>query len=356
MEGYFLIMTLHAPVLQRVLQFFELPPSLSVAPFGTGLINHTWLLSDMSEPRYVLQEINANVFKQPRVIDDNLRAIAKVFAHNHAEYLFTYPLQNHDGATMFVDTAASRYWRIYAYVPCSMSVDRVTDAAMAYEAARQFGEFDARLSDVPIQHIRPSIPRFHDLDLRWQQFNDSLARGNRARIGECSDLIARLQAYAPIEASVRAARGSGMLRERLMHHDTKISNVLFEQDTKKGLCVVDLDTVMSGIYLSDVGDMMRTYLCPFDENHTTPDDLFARREVYAAIREGYLSQMGTTLTRDERDQFDLAGKFMIFMQALRFATDYFNDDMYYGARYALHNYDRALNQLTLLDRYCALVD
>jgi Ser/Thr protein kinase RdoA (MazF antagonist) len=187
------------------------------------------------------------------------------------------------------------------------------------------------------------------------QFDEACRYGNAGRIAECSHAIDALRKFEWIAARLNHARATGALRTRLMHHDTKISNVLFDARSGEGLCVCDLDTVMPGTFLSDVGDMMRTYLCEHDENHAETGAISVRADFYDAVEAGYLSEMGGVLTADERALFPLAGSVMIYMQALRFLADYFNNDRYYGARYPAHNRDRAHNQLALLHRYCDLV-
>ena len=185
------------------------------------------------------------------------------------------------------------------------------------------------------------------------QFERSLREGNPDRIATCAALIQRARAQLGIAEGYRAALASRALIPRLMHHDTKISNVLFDARSGKGICVVDLDTVMPGVVLSDIGDMLRTYVCPVDENHRDLNDIAIRPEVHTAIAAGYLDVMGDVLTGGERALFDFSGKFMIFMQALRFLTDHLNDDVYYGAAYPGQNRDRAANQFTLLERFSA---
>ena len=137
-------------------------------------------------------------------------------------------------------------------------------------------------------------------------------------------------------------------KKRVTHHDTKISNVLFDAQDK-GLCVIDLDTVMPGYFISDAGDMMRTYLSPAGEEETDYSKIDVRENYFDAIVQGYLSEMKDELSAEEKKYFVYAGKFMIYMQALRFITDYLNNDIYYGASYELHNLNRATNQLTLLN-------
>jgi aminoglycoside phosphotransferase (APT) family kinase protein len=140
------------------------------------------------------------------------------------------------------------------------------------------------------------------------------------------------------------------VRVRVTHHDTKISNVLFDQ-AGKGLCVIDLDTVMPGYFLSDVGDMFRTYVCPVSEEEKDLDKIVVRKEYLEAVRQGYLQAMAGSLTNFELDHFHFAGTMLIYMQAIRFLTDYLTGDKYYGSRYPGQNLVRAQNQGRLLELF-----
>ena len=144
-----------------------------------------------------------------------------------------------------------------------------------------------------------------------------------------------------------ALKASGNLKLRVTHHDTKINNVLFD-DENKGICVIDLDTLMPGYFISDVGDMIRTYISPFGEDEKDLSKLEMREDYFTAIAEGYLSEMFDELNEAELQHFVFAGKFMIYMQALRFLSDYLNNDVYYGSKYEGHNFIRATNQVHLL--------
>lgn len=146
-----------------------------------------------------------------------------------------------------------------------------------------------------------------------------------------------------------------MIPLRVIHHDSKINNVLFDRKNN-GLCVIDLDTDMPGYFISDVGDMMRTYLSPVDEEEQDLSKIEIREDFFKAIVEGYFEEMGATLSKVEKELFVYAGKFLIYTQAIRFLTDYLNNDSYYGEKYDGHNLTRATNQMLLLEKYCALED
>ncbi|MEO6583068.1 MAG: phosphotransferase, partial [Ferruginibacter sp.] len=176
--------------------------------------------------------------------------------------------------------------------------------------------------------------------------------GNKLRIKESADLIQILLGYKDIETTYSNLKSNSHFKLRVTHHDTKISNVLFDNQDK-GICVIDLDTVMPGYFISDVGDMMRTYLCPVDEDEQDYVKIVIRPEMYQAIVKGYYEEMKNELTPTEKEYFFYAGKFMIYMQALRFLTDYLMDDVYYPVKHPRHNFVRAGNQITLLQKLVA---
>ncbi|HET6767304.1 MAG TPA: aminoglycoside phosphotransferase family protein, partial [Chitinophagaceae bacterium] len=184
---------------------------------------------------------------------------------------------------------------------------------------------------------------------RYSQFEDAIKQGNKERIREATETIQFLERQYEIVAISGQIRHDPDFKKRVTHHDCKISNVLFDNNNR-GLCVIDLDTVMPGYFISDFGDMMRTYLSPVSEEEKNFDRIEIREEYFKAISNGYLSEMGNELTAIEKEHLVYAGKFMVFMQALRFITDHLNNDIYYGARYQGHNFVRANNQTVLLKK------
>ena len=317
-----------------------------IQPFGSGLINNTWDVTNKNA-QYILQRINHKIFKQPEIIAANIRSIADYLQQYFPDYLFVAPLKTISGLEMVVNE--NGYFRMFPFVPDSTTIDVVTDSAQAYEAAKQFGAFTNKLSGYNAAELQLTLPDFHNLTLRYQQFEKALAEGNAERIISSSTPIALLKKYKNIVDEFEQIKQDADFKIRVTHHDTKISNVLFDKEGK-GLCVIDLDTLMPGYFISDVGDMMRTCICPVSEEEIDVDKIEVRKEYLDAIIQGYLSEMDSILTQKEKSSFIYAGKFMIYMQALRFLTDYLNNDVYYGAKYEGHNFNRAVNQLTLLEK------
>jgi Ser/Thr protein kinase RdoA (MazF antagonist) len=313
--------------------------------FGTGLINHTWIIEDEKQS-FILQKINDNVFKKPADIAHNIRLIGAYLSTHSPGYLFVTPAQNklHED---IIYLEGEGYFRLFPFVPHSHTIDVVSTPAQAYEAARQFGRFTHLLADFPTETLKITLPDFHNLPLRYRQFEESCINGNTVRITKAKTLIAFLQHHRGIVTTSEKISTNPAFKKRVTHHDTKISNVLFDEQDR-GLCVIDLDTVMPGYFISDVGDMLRTYLSPVSEEEADLEKISIREDFFKAVAAGYLEEMKNELTPEERTHFIYAGKFMIYMQALRFLTDYLNNDLYYGSTYEGQNFIRANNQVQLL--------
>ena len=316
--------------------------------FGTGLINNTWKIKhDGSE--YILQRINQHVFRNPPAIAENMRAMADFLSVNSPDYLFVVPLTTIDNKDMVHDKKEG-YFRLMPFIKRSRTYDVVTSPEIACEAAREFGCFTKMLSGFDASDLKVTVPDFHNLTLRYKQFEESLQNGNRERIDKAKEAVAFLLAQKNIVTEFEKITKDENFKCRVTHHDTKISNVLFD-DEGNGLCVIDLDTTMAGYFISDVGDMMRTYLSPYSEEEKDVTRIEVRDEYFLAIAKGYLQEMNEELTSSELDHFVYSGDFMIYMQAVRFLTDHFNNDIYYGAKYEGHNFVRAENQIALLKNY-----
>jgi len=247
---------------------------------------------------------------------------------------------------------SNQYFRIFPFVKHSVTLQVAKTARDAFEAAKQFGSFTKNLSGLSTEALKTTLPDFHNLDFRYGQFQQALKQGNQDRIHETTEVIHFLQTHASIVFDYRKIKVSKAFKQRVTHHDTKISNVLFDTNGL-GLCVIDLDTVMPGYFISDIGDMMRTYLSPVSEEEKDFSKIEIREDFFRGIVEGYLQEMFTELTKEEIEHFVYSGFFMTYMQALRFLTDYLNNDEYYGSAYEGQNLVRAKNQVVLLEQLFA---
>ena len=333
-----------------VLEVFGFDPVLTEAkPLGEGLINYTYSLHSGNDV-YVLQKINTTVFKNPDAIAHNIKGISDYLVVHNPDYYFVTPIHSVQGNQMeYIDGG---YYRVFPYVNGSHAKTVVQNEGQAFEAGYQFGHFTNVLNGLHAADLQITIPDFHNLTLRYQQFSTALETGNKDRITQANIEIKYLQDKKWIADFFETISSNPNFKLRATHHDTKISNLLFDANDK-GICVIDLDTLMPGYFISDLGDMFRTYLCAVSEEETDFEKILVRPSIYKAIVKGYLQGAGNIFSEDENAQIFYAGQFMIYMQALRFLTDFINNDVYYGAKYPLHNYKRACNQIKLLEDYCS---
>ncbi len=333
-----------------VLSAYGFTSDVSVTPHGSGLINRTWLIQS-PKGTYILQQLNQQVFAHPELIAENIELVGHYLTQHYPGTVFPRPVRAADGATL-VDAGSGGQYRLFPFIDSSVTLDVVHTPAEAFEAARQFGGFTRMLAGFPAERLHETLPGFHDLSRRYRYFLDALEKGDKARIRKSAQLIDYLKAQHHLVKEYNNILSNPGFKLRVTHHDTKISNVLFDKQGK-GICVIDLDTVMPGYFISDVGDMLRTYLSPVSEEEKDFSLVRIRQAYFRAIVQGYMGEMYDELTPVEIDAFVYAGSFLMYMQAVRFITDYLMSDVYYGSKYEGHNYIRAVNQATLLQQYTA---
>jgi Ser/Thr protein kinase RdoA (MazF antagonist) len=321
----------------------------SYAPINQGLINSTYSIQT-NKGAYILQCINHKVFKNPSTIDDNINAISSYLQKNNPSYLFTHLVPTLNGNTL-VQWEGGYYRAFHKIEGYALSV--LENENQVEQAAMQFAGFTSVLKNFEASQLKDSLPDFHNLNLRYHQFSEAIVKGNAQRIAETKEAISFLAAHKNYVDIYSAFIHHAEVKKRVTHHDTKISNVLFQKNNgiEKAICVIDLDTVMAGYFISDVGDMCRTCLCKVSEEEKDLNKVVVDAAKWKALEKGYLYFMQDELSSFERDHFFYGGQFMIYMQALRFLTDHLNNDIYYGAKYEGQNLVRTLNQIRLLEQY-----
>jgi hypothetical protein len=320
-------------------------------PYGSGHIHETYLLktacSDKSCQDYILQLINVNVFREPDMVMHNIRLVTEYLKQRSGitdKYLSI--IQALDGSPSFTDQDGN-VWRCLPYFPYSITYDKVTDPGIAFEGARMFGHFIRSLEDFNPERLFDTIPGFHDMQLRLDQFSQAVKEDPADHARKVQDEIQKVRDRMDIANEFIKAREN--LPVRAMHHDTKINNVLFNEKSLKGLCVIDLDTMMPGTVMSDYGDMVRTFTNAADEDEPDLEKVYCRIDILQELTRGFLSEVSDMLTPEEKDSLLLGGKGLIYMQAVRFLADYINGDIYYKTSYDEHNLVRARNQIKLLE-------
>jgi Ser/Thr protein kinase RdoA (MazF antagonist) len=336
-------------MLQEILASFGLATDeCLIQTLDSGLINRTWKITT-AHRSYVLQQINGNVFKSPQAISENTLKLGNYLTAHSPGYLFITPVAATSGEYL-VKRKAGEFYRLMPFVEGSLTIDTVSTKQQAYEAAKQFGKFSSLLSGFDIKELHYTLPDFHNLALRFEQFEQAYKQAAPDRLAEAAAAIADTITHQHLVETYQTIQIIRSIPLRVIHHDTKISNVLFDKKDK-GLCVIDLDTVMPGYFISDLGDMMRTYLSPVNEEEQDLSKIKIREDFFEALIEGYFSEMAKELTEPEKALCLYAGKFMMYMQAIRFLTDFLNSDTYYSTSYPKQNLVRAQNQFTLLHRY-----
>jgi hypothetical protein len=323
---------------------------ITVEPVGQGLIHRTYKISSELKTSFLLQQINQSVFPSPEDVQENL-----ILLTQYAEYEFTglrlaWPRYYSQQDSLYKDENGN-YWRAFEFIEDSFSANVAKSPAQARAVAKAFAKFTAAFEELNTDQLKIVIPGFHDLSFRYGQFEEALQGEYYERMPKAlplADELKQRERYRHFYEIITESPDDFPVR--VMHHDAKISNVLFRKKNGKLICVVDLDTAMPGYFFSDIGDMIRSMSCSLDENSPDFNKLKIRKSYYEAITGGYLSVMNKFFTGAEKKYIHYAGLILIFMQALRFLTDYLDGDRYYQITYPEQNFDRAKNQLTLLKR------
>jgi Ser/Thr protein kinase RdoA (MazF antagonist) len=334
---------------ESVLHAFGLTSSAVVKPIGSGHINKTFLVEDKN--KYVLQRININVFTKPEIIANNNRIAADFLSTHHPEYLFLTALRDRHGNDL-VYAEDGFPWRLYPLIDNTFTVDVLTSTEEAYEAAVGFARLAKNLNDVDIKLFKPTLERFQDLGWRYEQFEEALANARPEILAQAIEQVEQAKSFHFLVDEYQSLIASGSLKERVTHNDTKINNILFDQISHKAVCVIDLDTLMPGYFIYDLGDMVRTCVSPVSEEEKDTSKIAFRREMYDALVSGYLSEMRSMMSEEELKAIPFAGKMMVYIMALRFLADFLRGNTYYHINYADQNLVRARNQLTFLAILC----
>ncbi len=331
---------------------------LSLELFTRGLINHTWVatLGDGGrERRYLLQQINRNVFHRPQDVVENMQRITRHLEERFARYGDGDPARSvqalvptRDARLAWLD-GRGETWRLVPWIEGTLALDVIATETEAYEAARAFGRFEHQLLDLPPPPLHATIPGFHDTPARLAAFERVVREDPSGRAGSTRDAVAALLDRRPLAAALGEAVARGEIRERPVHNDAKIANVLFEAESGEALCVVDLDTTMPGLAPHDFGDLVRSAVSDSAEDEPDLGRVSLRLPVFAALARGFVAGGDAGLSAAERALLVPGALAIVYEQALRFLGDYLGGDRYYRTSRPGQNLDRARTQLRLLE-------
>lgn len=326
-------------------QFFEFEKIESCQPFGNGHINDTHkveLLINSVSQSFLLQRFNHQVFKKPHLVMENIGMVADHLSKKNYPYKILKPYKSKSDSWLYKD-GVGNFWRVFNFIKNTRSFEKIETEEQAYLGAKAFGIFLKAFDGFEVNKLNITIPDFHNGEKRLNDFKDAVKNAwpERKKTAEryIDEIIENENIFRKINNS--------NLPQRVIHHDTKINNILFKKNNNKAAAIIDLDTVMPGIVLSDFGDMVRTFTSPVDEDEKDISKIEIRSGIYQALNEGFLSEMETILTQAEKDNLKLAGPWITLMQAIRFLGDYLIGDVYYKTKHPDHNLIRAKNQLAL---------
>lgn len=325
----------------------------SVAPFGAGLINDTWRVVTCGDGAdYVLQRVNHAVFRDVELLQrniarvtDHIRARLSARGAGDIERRALRIVPARDGRLFHFD--GENYWRMTVLIPGSRPVGQVTTRS-ACDAGRAFGDFQSMLADLPGEPLGATIPDFHNMEFRLAGLHEAVAADRMGRVGEMRPVIGELLARAEEMCAPQRMVRQGRLSLRVTHCDTKVDNVLVDEATGEVLCVIDLDTTMPGLVMSDFGDFIRTAANTGAEDDTDLGRVGVDMEIFRAFARGYLETAGAFLTPLERELLPFGARMLTYMQTVRFLTDYLDGDTYYKTRSAHHNRERTMAQFAML--------
>lgn len=317
---------------------------LEIAPLGSGHIHQTYLVttSSMEIPNFVLQKVNTSVFSNPDNLENNHRKLTE-FLRGNSNITFVEPLLSlNDNYYVVVN---KEYWRAFEYITNSKTIDFVTEPDQAYQAAWAFGEFTKSLQHFPANELIEVLPGFHNLNYRYEDFQNSIINSKDLASSVNNEIETTERYYKILQVDKLEVKTMAL---RVIHNDTKISNILFDNITLKAKAVIDLDTVGMGFIINDFGDMVRSFTNAATEDEKDLNLVDVRINIFEGLCEGYLSSLNKIITSDEIKYFLFGVKSIIYEQGMRFLTDYLSNNSYYKVDYSEQNLYRARNQFKLL--------
>lgn len=328
-----------------ILSAFNLSNSAGIQSYGSGHIHNTYLVENRK--KYILQKVNTNVFKRPEIIAANNKAAAAYLRIHHPDYIFMRAIKSKSGSELIFDEQGLP-WRLWPFFENTRSINQAEHEQEVYEAAVGFARLTKNLDGIDLSAFKPTLGRFHDLAWRYEQFEEARQNAAQSLIAKASEAIKLCESFNYLVKDYQNFVSGNELKLRIMHNDAKINNILFDSYTRKAAYVIDLDTLMPGYFIYDLGDMVRTMTSPVSEEEGEMSKIIFRKSFYEKVVLGYLSEMENLLTEAEKTAIPFAGKMMTYIMALRFLADFLRGNTYYHIGYPEQNLVRAKNQLHLL--------
>lgn len=326
-------------------------------PYGNGHINDTYRLCcktpEDRERNFILQRINHEIFKNPAQLMENvvhvteyLRKIITAQGGDPDRETLNV-VKTREGASYYQDSN-NNYWRVFPFIERSLCLEKVEHQKDFYDSAVAFGNFQKMLADFPAETLHETIANFHNTPSRFRDFQKAVQEGSRERVALADQEIAFAIAREKDTAVLTDLLAEGKLPLRVTHNDTKLNNILFDADTGKALCVIDLDTIMPGLSLYDFGDSIRFGASTGAEDETDLSKVQLDLSLFELFTRGYLEGCAGNLTSKEIEMLPMGAKLMTYECGIRFLGDFLTGDHYYKIHRENHNLDRARTQFKLV--------
>lgn len=343
---------------REALEAFQLNGKVvSAERYGSGHINDTFLVTllkdDGSEGRAILQRMNKTIFTRPVELMENIVGVTSYLRERiienggdpERETLNVIPTT--DEKTYFVDSDGE-YWRCYKFVEDATSFDKVESLEDFYESAVSFGNFQRLLADYPAETLHETIKGFHDTKARYKVFEKAVADDICGRAASVKEEIEFYRSHKHIAEVFGDMLEKGELPLRVTHNDTKLNNIMIDNNTHKGICVIDLDTVMPGLAMNDFGDSIRFGASTAAEDEKDLDKVWCDMELFDVYAKGFIEGCGGRLTEKEIELLPMGAMVMTYECGMRFLTDHLQGDTYFKIHRENHNLDRARTQMKLV--------
>lgn len=327
----------------RVLEAYDLKgKELVCEKYGSGHIHATYLIR-IDRKSFILQCFNNQVFKYPERISNNQHILSQHLGEKTMPFALPLPFKNIEN--LYFTEHDQQLFRLFPFVE-GVTKDAVEFPQHARLAAEAFGLFIRTFMNVPVEELQDPIPDFHNLSLRYQQLEDSVKNTQVTIDASIGSLIDFYIGQAELVDQYKAYQDA--LPQRVTHSDTKINNLIFENDLSKVNALIDLDTIMPGFTFYDFGDLVRTVACTKDESSKEWDMIQVDLEKYRSLINGFTSPLKSFISEEEIRSLPYGGEMMTYIMGLRFLADYLNGNIYYRINYPEQNLHRAKNQRALL--------
>lgn len=337
----------------QILNYFKIDGEIEHAEdYGNGHINKTYLVTTSTKKKYILQQINTNVFKKPKEVMENIESVTKFIREKcrkenlecsraALEIVYTHDSKNY---LKYKDN----YWRCYTFIDGARTYEQITDPQQFYEVGKAIGRFQEQLRDFPIDDLHETIPYFHHTPKRYERFLEAAKNDKKGRGMDCFNEFKFVSDRKLDMRIIVDGIENKTIPLRVTHNDTKLNNVMIDEVTNEAICVVDLDTVMPGSVLYDFGDAIRIGASTAVEDEVDLSKVTVNLDLFERFSRGFLEVVRPYLNEHEIAHLVDSARIITLECGMRFLTDYLEGDQYFKCHFEKHNLVRARNQFKIV--------